>query len=134
MPDKIVVFPSLNQKGIQGWCIRHMIVKMKLKVKFWKWTLLFGALGLLVPMVTCIHCFLLGGHVSELEFMLWPSSIMFLALDSPTPAPTSTVVAVYAIALVENVVLYAIVGAFAWLLVNLMFCLRGLLVSRAKSL
>jgi hypothetical protein len=110
------------------------MVKMKLKVKFWKWTLLFGALGLLVPAVSCIHWFLFGGYASEFEFMLWPSSIMFMGLDGPTPVPTSTVVAVYATAMIENVVLYAVVGAFAWLLVNLVFWLRALLVGRAKSL
>jgi hypothetical protein len=110
------------------------MVQMKLKVKFWKWTLLFGALGLLVPAVSCMHWFLFGGYANEFEFMLWPSSIMFMALDVPTPAPTSTVVAVYAIALIENVVLYAVVGAFTWLLVNLVFSLRGLLVDRTKSL
>jgi hypothetical protein len=107
---------------------------MNLKVKFWKWILLFGALGLFVPVVSCIHWFLFGGHASELEFMLWPSSIMFMALDVPTPAPTSTVVAVFALALIENIVLYAIARAFAWLIVNFVFCLRGLLAGRTKSL
>jgi hypothetical protein len=52
MSDEIVDFPPLNQKAIQGWGTRHMIVQMKLKVKIWKWTLLFGALGLLVPAVS----------------------------------------------------------------------------------
>jgi hypothetical protein len=107
---------------------------MKLKVKFWKWILLFGALGLLVPAVSCIHWFLFGGHASEFEFMLWPSSIMFMGLDGPTPVPTSTIVAVYAIAMIENVALYAVIGAFAWLLANLVLCLRGLLVGHTKSL
>jgi len=111
-----------------------MMVKMKLKVKFWKWILLFGALGLLVPAVSCIHWFLFSGHASEFEFMLWPSSIMFMGLDGPTPVPVSTVVVVFAIALIENIVLYAVVGALAWLLVNVVFYLRGLLVGRTKSL
>jgi hypothetical protein len=111
-----------------------MIVKMKLNVKIWKWILLFGALGLLIPVVSCLHWFIFGGYASEFEFMLWPSSIMFMALDVPTPAPASTVIAVYAIALIENVVLYAIVGALAWLLVNLVFFLRSLLIGRTKSL
>jgi hypothetical protein len=59
---------------------------------------------------------------------------MFMGLDGPTPVPISTVVAVYTIALIENVVLYAVVGAFARLLVNIVPYLRGLLVGSTKSL
>jgi hypothetical protein len=104
---------------------------MKWKVKFWKWTLLFGMLGLLVPAVSCIHCFILGGNATGAELLLWPSSIMFMALDVPSPASTSTVAVVYAIAVVENVILYAVIGALAWLQTNFVFSLFS---TRTKSL
>lgn len=39
---------------------------------------------------------------------------MFMALDVPVPAPWSTVIAVYSIAIIENALLYAIVGAAIW--------------------
>jgi len=107
---------------------------MKLKTKFWKWTLLFGALGLLDPVLSCIHWFLFGGYANEFEFIFWPSSIMFMGLEGPTPIPKSTIVEVYALAMIVNVVIYAIVGAFTWLLVKFVFWLRTLLGGRAKSL
>jgi len=98
---------------------------MKFKVKFWKWTLLAGALGLLDPAVVISQFFLFGKGISEFEFRLWPSSIMFMGLDGPTPSPTSTVVSVYAVAIIENVVLYAVLGALVWPLVYVLPRLRG---------
>ena len=98
---------------------------MKFKVKFWKWTLLAGALGLLDPAVVISQFFLFGKGISELEFRLWPSSIMFMALDVPRPAPASTAAFVVVFALIENVVLYAVMGALAWPLVYVLPRLRG---------
>jgi hypothetical protein len=106
---------------------------MTLKVKFRKWTLLSGALGLVVPAVVLSQYFLFNKGIGEFEFRFWPSSIMFMALDVPTPAPTSTVLFVYALALIENVVLYAIIGALAWILVYVVLRLRGFYCGPSKS-
>ena len=105
---------------------------MRFKVKFWKWALLAGALGLLDPAVVTSQHFLFGLDMSEFEFYLWPSSFMFMALDVPTPSPTSTVVFIYAVALIENVVLYALLGALVWLLAYLLIHLRGFRGVHAK--
>ena len=98
---------------------------MRFKVKFWKWALLAGALGMLDPAVVISQNFLFGKGISEFEFRLWPSSIMFLGLDGPTPAPASTTVFVIVLALIENVVLYAALGALVWPLVYVLPRLRG---------
>jgi hypothetical protein len=88
---------------------------MILKVRFWKWTMFFGALGLLVPAAVSSRYFLSGATTGLGGWLgwLWPSSIMFMALDVPSPTPT-TVVFVYALVLIGNVVLYAVVGAVFW--------------------
>jgi hypothetical protein len=109
----------------QRWQLGRIMGPMKFKVKFWKWTLLAGALGLLDPAVVISQFFLFGKGISEFEFRLWPSSIMFMGLDGPTPSPTSTVVSVYAVAIIENVVLYAVLGALVWPLVYVLPRLRG---------
>jgi hypothetical protein len=49
---------------------------------------------------------------------LWPSSIMFMAIDKPN-SPTSTVIFVYALAFTENILLYAAIGAVTWSLAYL---------------
>jgi hypothetical protein len=77
---------------------------------FLRWTTLFGLLGLFVAAVLSICFFAFGTSFGEMEFWLWPSSLMFMALDVPSPAPVSTVFAIYAIAFAENAVLYAAVG------------------------
>jgi hypothetical protein len=107
---------------------------MALKARFWKWALLFGASGLLVPAEFIIRWTLFGGSVSEFEFVLWPSSFMFQALaDAPSPEPTSTVVFIYAIAMIENIILYAGVGALLSLLVNAVLRLSALGRGQPKS-
>jgi len=49
---------------------------------------------------------------------------MFMALDDPAPASTSTIVFVYAVAFVENCLLYVIVGAALWPIAFLIVRLR----------
>ena len=39
---------------------------------------------------------------------------MFMALDTPAPSARSTVIVVYAVAIAENALLYAVVGAVIW--------------------
>ncbi len=69
---------------------------------------------MVVPVEVLCRCFLLGTSINELEFWFWPSSIMFMGLEGPTISPTSTVVFVYALAVIKNVVLYAAAGVLAW--------------------
>ncbi len=79
--------------------------------KFWKWTLLFGIAGLFVPVVVTLSWFAFHIGMDELVF-LWPSSIMFMGLGALTPM--STVIFIYALAFIENVIPYAVVGALTW--------------------
>lgn len=77
---------------------------------------MFAALGLLLPAIFVVRYIVFGKSFGAIEGILWPSSIMFLALDVPngTHRPTSDIAIIYAIALLENVVIYAIIGAAAW--------------------
>jgi hypothetical protein len=49
---------------------------------------------------------------------------MFMALDEPSPASISTVVVIYAAALLENFILYAVIGALIWPIVYFVLHLR----------
>jgi len=86
---------------------------MKKRLGFWRWTAVFAGMGLLVPAVLTVWWHF-APYGAGPEWVLWPSSIMFMALDVPSPASTSTVVVVYAAAFVENCVLYAVIGALFW--------------------
>jgi hypothetical protein len=87
-----------------------------MKPTLWRWTLLFAALGLLLPAIFLARYIAFGKSFGPIEGMLWPSSIMFLALDVPngTHRPASDLAIIYGIALLENVIQYAIIGALAW--------------------
>lgn len=93
-----------------------MIRLMNGRKFFLIWTLAFGALGIAVPLFLIFRY--LAFHVSfgKTEFLLWPSSLMFMGLDTPASAPPSrsTVIIIYAVAFLENALLYAAVGAITW--------------------
>jgi hypothetical protein len=97
---------------------------MQPRPRFWRWISVFATLGLAVP-----AGLLLWWHVSPYgageEEMLWPSSLMFLGLEGPTPEPTSTIVFVYALAFVENCILYAVIGALLWPIAYVIVQLRN---------
>ena len=82
---------------------------------FLQWTLAFGGLGIAVPILLMLRFFMFQRPFGEIEFFLWPSSIMLMALESSTTR--STVIAAYIIVVAENVLLYAAVGAVTWPLV-----------------
>jgi len=69
---------------------------------FFTWIRVFASLGIAVPMLLLVHHALFPLRGWGAEFILWPSSIMFMGLDTPTPAKISTVIVVYAIAIAEN--------------------------------
>jgi hypothetical protein len=91
-----------------------MIRTMSARKFFLIWTLIGGALGIVVPLILMFVFFVLHRQIEEAASLLWPSSIMFMALDVPAPAPWSTVIAVCSIAIIENALLYAVVGAAIW--------------------
>jgi hypothetical protein len=97
---------------------------MPMKVKFWRWTLLFGAVGLFVPAVLLTRYAVFGTTFGEFEAKLWPSSLMLMALDSPNPR-TVNIVTIYAMAFCANIILYAAVGVLTWPLVYAVHHLCG---------
>lgn len=101
-----------------------------MRIRFWRWTGLFAAAGLLFPLCFCVHWFVFHGELSSMELLLWPSSILLMGLG-PGPEPTSTLVIAYLIVILENMVLYAAVGAALWWCVN--GVLRGVATMRAKA-
>ena len=81
--------------------------------RFLKWTILFGAVGVLIPLLLLVRYYLFGTGFGRLETTIWPSSFMFMALDAPgTPIPT--VVFIYALAFAENFLLYALFAVATW--------------------
>src|SRR4029077_4242997 len=83
-----------------------------MKLTMLKWLFWWGALGLLVPAVLLLRWKLLGIGFGRFEATLWPSSILMMCLEgSPT---ISTILLVFAIAVVANVLLYSLIGLLIW--------------------
>jgi len=74
------------------------------------WTSVFGILGIAVPTLLMLF----RRDFGQAEFLLWPSSIMFMALDTPSPAAQSTGFAIYILAVAENALLYGVIGVILW--------------------
>ena len=75
--------------------------------------MLFAGTGLLIPALILLY-WTFSKTGAEREMVLWPSSLMFMGLDGPNPRLIIDIVIVYAIAWIENVVLYAIIGVLTW--------------------
>ena len=72
----------------------------------------FGAIGLLIPStVTALGLIRHNDSIESARF-LWPSSLMLMALDSPTESALNTVL-VFGMAILSNVGLYGFVGLCA---------------------
>lgn len=96
-----------------------------MKLTILKWLFYWGALGLLVPAVLLLRWKLFGIMFGQLEATLWPSSIFTIGLEgNPT---ISTILFVYAVAFVVNVLLYSLIGLLIWPV------LRFFLRQRAES-
>lgn len=106
---------------------------MTFKPRFWRWTLLLAAAGLLVPAETMIRYFLFDGALGNLEVILWPSSILLMGLDGPTPRSASDIVIIYTILISENVLLYFVFGILTWFVAYLVRRLRSLSSNRPQS-
>ena len=80
------------------------------------WTCAWGFAGLLIPVVLLLRWYFFDHSFRTLELVLFPSSVVLMALEGP---PDRLVIAVvYAIAITANVVLYAIIGLLSWLLLS----------------
>ena len=86
---------------------------MSWKKPFWKWILLFATLGVVISVLLALQWFIFRVPFRDVEAILWPSSLMFMALDAPGTS-WSTIAIVYLVAVVENVLLYVVVGLFLW--------------------
>ncbi|MGA7349842.1 MAG: hypothetical protein WBX06_01700 [Acidobacteriaceae bacterium] len=105
---------NFNVAGITARTGGGMIRPMS-GVRFFSiWTGVFAALGVVVPIVLTVCFLIFHANFGKNAATLWPSSLMFMALDTPTLAARSTVISVYAVAIAENALLYAIVGAVTW--------------------
>jgi len=72
--------------------------------------LAWGALGLVIPALLILRWKLTGASFGEVESILWPSSILTMGLEGPSPRSGLEIVEVYAALIGENVALYLLVG------------------------
>jgi hypothetical protein len=94
---------------------------MRLTVK--KWIVWWGLAGLLVPVVLLLRWKLFGHGFGEREAILWPSSLILMALEGP-PEPV-VIAVVYAIAVAANITLYSVVGLLSWFFLDLVLRRRA---------
>ncbi|UWZ83028.1 hypothetical protein [Occallatibacter riparius] len=90
---------------------------MSWRGSFLKFAAIAGAIGVAVPLVLTFRWFVFQHSFGSVEGWLWPSSVMFMALDAPGTA-RSTVVFVYTVAIVKNALFYGLIGAITWLAVR----------------
>jgi hypothetical protein len=87
-----------------------------------KWVALAGAIGFAVPMLLILSWKLFGLDFwqSNATPWVWPSSILLMGLDGPTPRSNLEITGIYALLIAENVLLYSILGlaisvvAYSW--------------------
>ena len=72
--------------------------------------LAWGALGLVVPILLLLRWKLFSSSFGQLEATLWPSAILLMGLDGPSPRSTLDTVEILALVIGENVILYSLVG------------------------
>jgi hypothetical protein len=76
-----------------------------------KWILIWGALGLAMPVLLILRSHLFASSFGELEVILWPSCIFLMGLEGPTPRSMLDILEVYSILVAENIILYSLVGS-----------------------
>ena len=72
--------------------------------------LAWGVLGLVIPALLILRWKSTGASFGEAELILWPSSILTMGLDGPSPRSNLIIVEVYAALIAENAVLYLLAG------------------------
>jgi hypothetical protein len=106
---QLTAWIARNNCGDPGGITRNM----SMRSPFVKWIMLFAGTGLLIPALILLY-WTFSKTGAGREMVLWPSSLMFMGLDGPNPRLIIDIVIVYAIAWIENVVLYAIIGVLTW--------------------
>ena len=81
---------------------------------FWRWVLGWAVLGLMVPVGLMIGPFVFGRSVGLWSVWLWPSSLIFGALNALDPASLPVIAVLYALALILNILLYAGLSIVLW--------------------
>jgi len=84
-----------------------------MKLMLLKWVAWWSALGFAVPILLILGWRLFGLGFGQSEAILWPSSIMLMGLEGPTQRSALDIVEIYALSIVENVLLYSFVGLLA---------------------
>ena len=83
-----------------------------MKPQLRRWLFWWSLLGLIVPAALLLHWRLSGAAFGRLEVILWPSSITLMGLEGQNSV--FTIILVYAIAFIANVIIYAIAGLLIW--------------------
>lgn len=101
--------------------IRRFVVFLS-DVSFRKWIFIFGILGLVVPALYVLPFLIFRAHMGTVAVMFswWPTSRLLMGLDTPNPS-TAAFLFFYALAVLGNVVLYAVFGILSW---PILFLLR----------
>ncbi len=90
----------------------YVFLRRERRGRVLKMIVAFGAIGLLIPSaVTALDLIRHNDSIESARF-LWPSSIMLMALDSPTESASNTIF-VFGMAILSNVGLYGFVGLCA---------------------
>jgi hypothetical protein len=87
-----------------------------------KWILCWSALGLFVPALLLICSMVFNHSFGGVGVVLWLTSLILMALDAPGPLQLSDLMAIvtfYGIALLTNILLYAVVGLFCFQFIDL---------------
>jgi hypothetical protein len=95
--------------GIRSIAPQLLSYTLVVKTRLLKWVLLWGTLGLVISVLLLLRWKLTDSPFGQVEFILWPSSILTMGFDSPSPRK-SFVVEVYSVIIAMNVVLYSLVG------------------------
>jgi hypothetical protein len=81
--------------------------------QFFRWTLAFGATGLIVPAEVLARWAATGSSITPIEWCLWPSAIWLMATEGPDHR-AGYILEILALALGANVLVYALIGALTW--------------------
>jgi hypothetical protein len=100
------LFPSAELQ-LRPACPNIRCVKRRLI----KWILVWGAFGLVMPLLLTLGWKVFGWGFGGLQVILWPSSIFLMGLDGPTPRGMLDITEIYSILAAENMILYSLVGS-----------------------
>jgi hypothetical protein len=76
---------------------------------FRKAAMAFVLAGVIVPFVL-ISVWVRGTEIEGIAPFLWPTSIMLMALDQPSPSPVSSIALVYGMSILGNIGIYGTAG------------------------